>query len=729
VTPVDFRLGDFVVRPALDRLVRGGQRIDLEPKTMAVLVALAARPGEVLSSDELIAGVWQGRPMGENPVYKAVAKLRRALDDESHEPRYIETIARKGYRLLAKPQPLAEAHGAVPRAPRWLVGSAALIAAGMLAIGVGYAKFGAERLPAAPPTTSLPTFSLHFPGLESDASEAKEVDAMIRARLAGLPGVSLSERPLDAALASLRLSGSLRAQGGSLAVHLRIDGERGSNLWHENLTVPAAESYRIADQFVAAVQESMRAGRNQVRLDSLSFSALQAYLQIRTELHGRRPGFHGRMRSIAVELLREEPEFASGHAMLAVACLLSAGDDTAHGDTGDLQCARDSLDRAFALDADLAEAHAARGLLALVERAFCVGDCSLGDSYDNAQQRLERAVRLDPALLEARLWLGNTYMERGDLARGAEQRQAALALDPLSPIANLHMNDLLLLRGEGEIVYQRLRRLVRTPVMPYYLYEQLANTCIETHRFAEAAEWARQLAGDRRRTRLAAAVLLARSGALDEARQMEAVAAQDATPYSYVELGYAVRLQQMLGGRESVRRTVDAQLPRLRATPDEGTTMDLRLKIGWAQVLAGQPASARPWLESVYRERTDFVGHILTASDGLEALAWSYGSAGDATRARESAQEALSLLSVMEAVGYDRGVEFAVNRALARKLAGDHAAAIAELERAVTLGWSEPVMVRADPRWSGLDSNPAFQRVLALADQARKPRVATVSAS
>lgn len=68
---------------------------------MEVLVYLCRRPGSVVSADEIIESVWGGRPMGDNPVYKSVAKLRRALGDDANSPTYIETVAKKGYRLVA----------------------------------------------------------------------------------------------------------------------------------------------------------------------------------------------------------------------------------------------------------------------------------------------------------------------------------------------------------------------------------------------------------------------------------------------------------------------------------------------------------------------------------------------------------------------------------------------------------------------------------------------------
>lgn len=117
-----FQLGDWLVEPDLNRLSRDSEAVTLEPKTMAVLVNLCDHPDEVVSADEIINAVWGGRPMGDNPVYKAVAKLRRALGDDSGEPRYIATIAKKGYRLMADVSPAIRAVGqqAEARQPsRW----------------------------------------------------------------------------------------------------------------------------------------------------------------------------------------------------------------------------------------------------------------------------------------------------------------------------------------------------------------------------------------------------------------------------------------------------------------------------------------------------------------------------------------------------------------------------------------------------------------------------------
>ena len=76
------RVGECLVHPDLDRILGPHGEAALEPKAMAVLVHLAGRAGEVVSTAELIEAVWLGRPMGDNPVYRCIAALRRAFGDD-----------------------------------------------------------------------------------------------------------------------------------------------------------------------------------------------------------------------------------------------------------------------------------------------------------------------------------------------------------------------------------------------------------------------------------------------------------------------------------------------------------------------------------------------------------------------------------------------------------------------------------------------------------------------
>ena len=96
-----FSLGGWVVEPALNRVVRQSEVVQLEPRVMDLLVALARHPGEVLSRQTLIDTVWRQQVVGEAVLRNAVAALRRALGDRADHPTFIETISKRGYRLIA----------------------------------------------------------------------------------------------------------------------------------------------------------------------------------------------------------------------------------------------------------------------------------------------------------------------------------------------------------------------------------------------------------------------------------------------------------------------------------------------------------------------------------------------------------------------------------------------------------------------------------------------------
>ena len=96
-----FRLNDWQVDPALDTLARGADCIKLDPRPMQVLVLLAQQPGRVLSQRQIEDAVWGDLLVTSNSVYQCITQLRRALGDDAKRPQYIQTVPRKGYRLIA----------------------------------------------------------------------------------------------------------------------------------------------------------------------------------------------------------------------------------------------------------------------------------------------------------------------------------------------------------------------------------------------------------------------------------------------------------------------------------------------------------------------------------------------------------------------------------------------------------------------------------------------------
>ena len=95
-----FRLGDWVVEPALNRVSSGGTTHTLEPKAMQVLVYLADRQGQVISRQELSERIWGDVVLVEGVLTRIIHILREVFEDDHRDPRYIETIRKSGYRLI-----------------------------------------------------------------------------------------------------------------------------------------------------------------------------------------------------------------------------------------------------------------------------------------------------------------------------------------------------------------------------------------------------------------------------------------------------------------------------------------------------------------------------------------------------------------------------------------------------------------------------------------------------
>jgi DNA-binding winged helix-turn-helix (wHTH) protein/WD40 repeat protein len=112
-----FRVGDWLVEPRLNRLIRGDESIQIELKMMDVLVCLAAKAGELVTRREITDTVWATEYITEKTLTRAVAELRRTLGDDAKDPRYIETIHRKGYRLIAPTELVRQPTATVTRFP------------------------------------------------------------------------------------------------------------------------------------------------------------------------------------------------------------------------------------------------------------------------------------------------------------------------------------------------------------------------------------------------------------------------------------------------------------------------------------------------------------------------------------------------------------------------------------------------------------------------------------
>jgi DNA-binding winged helix-turn-helix (wHTH) protein len=234
----EIMVGDWAFSPASASLSRGGERRRLEHRAARVLELLCRRQGAPVSTTELVDHVWEGRSLSQNSVAVVIADLRRALDDDSRSPRYIETIPKRGYRLLA---PVAideapasdEAADAPPAGNRRSMLGALVLA---ILVGVGALIFAATRAPAP-----LVVAIAAIPNQTGDPRYdplALAVTDLVATHIGGVEGVQIVRG--DGARVDARIGGRLVLWNRQASLSLNAeDPATGTVLWSAMAAGPA----------------------------------------------------------------------------------------------------------------------------------------------------------------------------------------------------------------------------------------------------------------------------------------------------------------------------------------------------------------------------------------------------------------------------------------------------------------------------------------------------------
>jgi len=390
----DFRLGDWLVEPRLNRISRGDSTITLELKVMQVLVCLAENAGDLVSRQQLTDTVWATEFISDNTVTHAITELRNALGDDAKSPTFVETIHRRGYRLVAPVEWVSgddcEGGGQVPNGrPRWPHILAIAIAAviGLLVILPPEALF--ERRGEGTTDEPLPRIVvLPFENLGPPEDEyfADGVTEEIISRLAAVSGLQVISRTSAMYYKGRHLP--IRQIGEELEVGYVLEGtirwdrsEEGhgrvrinpqlikvaddSHLWSDRYYRVMEDFFSvqtdIAENVIAQLQATILEPEQHtiVALPTNNIEAYQAYLSgMKTGITEREEELElaARMFERAIEL---DPEFA-----LAYARLSEVSSQMVHYridlSPERLEIAANAAARAVELEPDLSETHRAR---------------------------------------------------------------------------------------------------------------------------------------------------------------------------------------------------------------------------------------------------------------------------------------------------------------------------------------------------------------------------------
>ncbi|WP_265569402.1 winged helix-turn-helix domain-containing protein [Sphingomicrobium nitratireducens] len=480
VCAAPFRLGDVRVLPARNLLVAGEAKVVVEPKMMDLLCVLAAHPREVETRDELIHETWHVDYGGDESLSRAISLLRKAFRDLGIEDQVIETIPRRGYRLLVDPEPEADtpdepaptlrrapATASAPQRRWWPIAVVLVVGIVAAALLLRPSLVGGIPVTDASAVAVLP-FS---PGKGEDDGFADSLAEGVVARLATLPDLRvpamLSGETVPATQAELEqlgrrlgvshlLSGSVRRQDDRIRVTAQlISVEDGDRVWAQTFenddSDPFAAQDRMAEQIVAAIEDVVQGSiaRPPADAGTESRAAWRAYREGRRALSQRGPDLARAIERFE-EAVAADPDFAQALAALASAHAFSAADLHVRPEIADSR-AGSFARRALAIDDGLAEPHAALGRVACSqgrwEDAIASFDTALARDPDNAlaltgkaeallhlgyarkaRETAERAIRADPRDALARQVAGQAAQASGALSDADREFRAAQSM-------------------------------------------------------------------------------------------------------------------------------------------------------------------------------------------------------------------------------------------------------------------------------------------------------------
>lgn len=495
-----------------------GRALSLSARAYDVLAHLVENRARVVSKDELMRAVWSRVVVEENNLNQAIYNIRKVLGDSRDTPRFIVTVAGRGYQFIADARPEAgdsPAASAIPtaadapatvepashdttpapiaattpspespparRSRRWI-----LAAGGAALAGLAGAAYWLGRPPSTRGLPSSVAVLPFKPLVESAADEAIELgitESMIN-RLSELPAVVVS--PLSSVRRFAGQNVDPREAGRTLRVaavldgHVQVDQDRlrltarlidvkdGRSLWagsfNERLDDFFSVQQSLANQVVQALSlELSDAQRSRLaRHDTTDAEAWQLYLNGR--YHWDRKTEDGILRSIEFyqAAAARDPQFALPHAGLADAYAV-LGVFNLRQPVAVFPLSRAAAKRAIELDEQLSEAHASLGHVATqFDRGWREGE------------RLYRlALGLRPTYAQAVMWLANNHLMQGRVPEAlAEARQAQL-LEPMSLTFAANVGMVLSYAGRLDAALEQLKGLVgaapESPVARHHL--------------------------------------------------------------------------------------------------------------------------------------------------------------------------------------------------------------------------------------------------------------------
>jgi TolB-like protein/DNA-binding winged helix-turn-helix (wHTH) protein/Tfp pilus assembly protein PilF len=538
------RFGTFEVSFQSGEVRKSGLRIRVQQQPMKLLEILLEHPGEVVTREELRSRVWPNESFGDfdQALNIAIGKLRSALGDSAENPRFIETLPKRGYRFIADvsvvdaggytrrhPEPASKggvSHETEPglklqsagspvafKRQQWLTGRFILTLALVLSLPILAIWLFRSHASAPPKIRSLAVLPLE--NLSGDSSQNYFADGMTDelitdlAQIGALRVISRTSvmaykgalKPLPQIARELNVDaiveGSVLRSGDQVRITAQlIEASTDKHLWSQSyegelrdtLALQSRVASAIADQIRINVTPQEQAALKNVRI--VDPQAYESYLKGRYFWNKRTADGLRAALAYFKQAIEEDPQYAQAYSGLAdTYALLGDWQYAVMTPKEAFPKAKAAAIKALELDNTLGEAH---NSLAFDLDAF---DWDL----DTGGKEFRRAIELNPGYATAHHWYAWHLILLGRFDEAIAEMRKAENLDPLSLIITADMAELLVIAHHYDESIAQSRKTIEMDPNFALAHNQLAQAYLQKHMYSEAvAELQRavQLSGD-----------------------------------------------------------------------------------------------------------------------------------------------------------------------------------------------------------------------------------------
>lgn len=454
---MNFHVADWYVDVDSNRIQSGQQDIKLESRVMTLLVYLAENQGSVVSREQLEADVWSGRVISYDALTSCITRLRKVLGDDSRKPVYIETVPKKGYRLIAPVSWNNADNTTEENAQDRETGRKRPIPVTNIMVAVLLLLLAVAAIVIIPSQTTVSDdpavlsetpsiIVLPFDNLSNDADQeyfSDGITADLSIALSKLSGLRViapqsmliesgesEDRKFDSQqLARYLLSGSVQRAANKLRVNVMlIDNDTHHQIWAESYDREITAVFDVQDEITARIVSTLQiklTEEEKSRVAHRFTNSIDAYDQfLRAQaLYTQHTNNENLLaRDHLRQAIQLDPNFARAYSTLALTYVDEYRYNWSSGTENPLLQTLKLAEKAVTIDNSLPQAYWS---LAYAQLHL--------HRYDQAIASINQSFKVNPSYADGYAILALIHIYRGDADQGMKMIRQAMRLNPDYP--------------------------------------------------------------------------------------------------------------------------------------------------------------------------------------------------------------------------------------------------------------------------------------------------------